>query len=388
MAYQPILSDTERTGLLSLPDNQDDLIRYYTFNETDLSLIRQRRGDSNRIGFAVQLALFRYPGTALSDELDITDPVLHWIGQQIGVDPREWPNYALRDKTRREHYQELRTYLRLETFGITHFRYMVSSMTDLAMQTDKGLMLASHMIDILREKRIILPSLDVIERICVKAIINANRRIRDLKEIKLYVPDYNKKYEALNTMIGGKINIKSIRSHWDEVLRLASSIKQGTVTASLMIRKLGSYPRQNGLAFALRELGRIERTLFILDWLQSVELRKRVHAGLNKGEARNALARAVFFNRLGEIRDRSFEQQRYRASGLNLVTAAIVLWNTVYLERATNSIMDNGDIDIDLLQYLSPLGWEHINLTGDYIWPHGRNPEKGAFRPLRTIEKP
>ncbi|GHL29097.1 hypothetical protein ECZU25_59100 [Escherichia coli] len=118
-------------------------------------------------------------------------------------------------------------------------------------------------------------------------------------------------------MIGGTLNIKHVRAHWDEILRLATSIKQGTVTASLMLRKLGSYPRQNGLAVALRELGRIERTLFILDWLQSVELRRRVHAGLNKGEARNALARAVFFNRLGEIRDRSFEQQRYRASGLN-----------------------------------------------------------------------
>jgi TnpA family transposase len=69
-------------------------------------------------------------------------------------------------------------------------------------------------------------------------------------------------------------------------------------------------------------------------WLQSVELRRRVHAGRNKGEARNALARAVFFYRPGEIRDRSFEQQRYRASDLNLVTAAIVLWNTVYLARA------------------------------------------------------
>ena len=82
-------------------------------------------------------------------------------------------------------------------------------------------------------------------------------------------------------------------------------------------RRHSRYPRQNGLAVALRELGRIERTLFILDWLQSVELRRRVHAGLNKGEARNAMARALFFNRLGEIRDRSFEQQRYRASGLN-----------------------------------------------------------------------
>jgi TnpA family transposase len=60
------------------------------------------------------------------------------------------------------------------------------------------------------------------------------------------------------------------------------------------------YPRQNGLAIALRKLGRIEHTLFILDWLQSVELRRRVNAGLNKGEARNALVRAVFFYRLGE----------------------------------------------------------------------------------------
>jgi TnpA family transposase len=61
------------------------------------------------------------------------------------------------------------------------------------------------------------------------------------------------------------------------------------------------------MVVALRELGRIERTLFILDWLQSAELRRRVHAGLNKGEASNALARPLFFNRLCEIRDRSFE---------------------------------------------------------------------------------
>jgi len=158
------------------------------------------------------------------------------------------------------------------------------------------------------------------------------------------------------------------------------------VTASLMLRKFGSYPRQNGLAVALRELGRIESTLFILDWLQSVELRRRVNAGLNKGEARNALARVVFFYRLGEIRDRSFEQQRYRASGLNLVTAAIVLWNTVYLERATNTLNGHGkSVDDTLLQYLSPLGWEHINLTGDYLWRSSTKVGAGKFRLLRPI---
>jgi TnpA family transposase len=69
------------------------------------------------------------------------------------------------------------------------------------------------------------------------------------------------------------------------------------------------------------------------------------------------LARAVFFNRLGELRDRSFENQRYRASGLNLVVAAIVLWNTVYLERAIEALRQDGcSIQNSLLQHLSPVG--------------------------------
>ena len=110
---------------------------------------------------------------------------------------------------------------------------------------------------------------------------------------------------------------------------------------------------------------------------------------MNKGEAKNALARAVFLNRLGEIRDRSFENQRYRASGLNLVVAAIVLWNTVYLERAVQALRKSGvDIDASLLRHLSPLGWEHINLTGDYIWRQSKPVEQGQFRPLREAKKP
>lgn len=211
-------------------------------------------------------------------------------------------------------------------------------------------------------------------------------RIRDLDDRKLYVPGSTKDYPALVAMISDTYNENPIRQHWDEVLRLATSIRQGTVTASLMLRKLGSYPRQNGLAVALCEIGRIERTLFILDWLQDVELRRRVHAGLNKSEARNALTRAVFFHRLGEIRDRSFEAQRYRASGLNSVTAAIVLWNTVYLEQAIEAMQARGvPVNSTLLPYLLPLGWEHINLTGDYVWQRDRKFGADKFRPLRPL---
>jgi hypothetical protein len=116
-------------------------------------------------------------------------------------------------------------------------------------------------------------------------------------------------------------------------------------------------------------------------------LRRRVHAGLNKGEARNSLARAVFINRLGEIRARTFEQPRYRASGLNLVTGAIVLWNTVYLERATQALRESGKLTDDgMLQFLSPLGWEHINLTGDYVRRQNMRVVEGKYRPLRDLK--
>jgi TnpA family transposase len=193
-------------------------------------------------------------------------------------------------------------------------------------------------------------------------------RIRDVGERRLYPIGDRKRWPKLEPTFGESIRLREIETQWDGILRAASSIQLGTVTASLLLRKLAAYPRQNRLALAMREFGRIERTLFLLNWMQDPTLRVRVQAGLNKGEAKNALARAVFFNRLGEVRDRSFEGQSTRASGLNLLVAAIVLWNTRHLEAAVEQVRGEIDVPDEYMHYLSPLGWEHINLTGDYIW--------------------
>jgi hypothetical protein len=73
------------------------------------------------------------------------------------------------------------------------------------------------------------------------------------------------------------------------------------------------------------------------------------------------------------------------ASVMNLVVAAIVLWNTVYLGRAIHGLREQGEsVDENLLAHLSPLGWEHINLTGDYVWHSSKRVAKGRFRPLRS----
>jgi hypothetical protein len=86
-------------------------------------------------------------------------------------------------------------------------------------------------------------------------------RIRDLKEKRLYtIPGVIVPAE-LAPLVAGHINMKAIHDHWQDILRLVISIKTGTVTASVILRKLAAYPRQNGLALALRELGKLERTL-------------------------------------------------------------------------------------------------------------------------------
>jgi TnpA family transposase len=105
-------------------------------------------------------------------------------------------------------------------------------------------------------------------------------RIRDLADKRLYVPGKVSQWPALTPLIGGTINEQLIEKQFLEVLRFAASIKHGTGTASLLLRKLGAYPRQNSLAVALREHGRIERTLFMLNWLRDPALRRRVNVGV------------------------------------------------------------------------------------------------------------
>jgi TnpA family transposase len=145
-------------------------------------------------------------------------------------------------------------------------------------------------------------------------------RIPNLADRRLYTFGLTGSWPMLAPFIAGRIDEKLIMAHWEDVLRLAVSVRTGMASASLLLKRLGAYPRQNGLALALREIGRIERTLFTLDWLETPALRRQTTAELNKGEARNALARAVCFHRLGRLRDRAVAAQQYRASGLALVT--------------------------------------------------------------------
>ena len=193
-------------------------------------------------------------------------------------------------------------------------------------------------------------------------------RLRDLADSKLFTLSESDVYVNINEIFRGKINKTVIKENYDEVLRVASSIKDGKVSAALMLNKLSSYSRQNGISTALREMGKIEKTIFILDYLSSEELRRKIQKGLNKGEAMNGLARAIFFGKQGELRERTVENQLQRASALNIIINAISIWNTLYLEKAIEYRKKEGNFNEELIANISPLGWEHINLLGEYTF--------------------
>lgn len=207
-------------------------------------------------------------------------------------------------------------------------------------------------------------------------------RLRDLADSKLFTIQMPNEFPKLENILRGRINTKIIQENFDDVLRVAHSIREGKVSGSLIMGKLGSYARQNKLATTLREMGRIEKTIFILDYISNETLRRRIQRGLNTGEAMNGLARALFFGKRGELRERGIQNQLQRASALNILINAISVWNTVYLTEATKLLEEKGNLREDLLKHVSPLGWEHINFLGEYNFDTSKVASLNSLRPL------
>jgi len=194
-------------------------------------------------------------------------------------------------------------------------------------------------------------------------------RLRNLSSLNLYGMSGIILPKVMRELVTAKANLLRIESQWPNIIRLIASIITHRVIPSEILRQLASFPRQNEIEIALREIGRIERTIFILTWISSPEMQRRNQMGLNKGEAQHSLKRALSFNHRGEITDRTSENQHLRMMHLNLLTAIIIYWNTKRLGQIVDDMSKKGIyIPQEKLAHLSPLGWEHIILTGYYRW--------------------
>ncbi|WP_047866607.1 Tn3 family transposase [Rubrobacter aplysinae] len=183
---------------------------------------------------------------------------------------------------------------------------------------------------------------------------------------------------------GNPIKTNLIRDNWEDILRVAGSLKLGTVKASDLTRALHSGAKQSELSKAIAEIGRIAKTLFLLSYVDDEAYRRRVLVQLNRHEKRHELAREIFHGDRGRVRKRYREGQEDQLSSLGLVLNAIALWNTLYLDRAVDHLRQEGeDVREEDLARISPLMNSHIHFTGRYHFRLDQAVAEGELRPLR-----
>lgn len=197
--------------------------------------------------------------------------------------------------------------------------------------------------------------------------INLMPRIRNWKDLKLFRPTKDARYTHIDELFSESINWEIIETRLPDMLRVALSIKAGRITASTLLRKLGTYSRKNKLYVAMRELGRVVRTVFLLKRLSDPELRRTIQAATNKSEAFNKFIQWVSFGGGGLIAENDRDEQRKLIKYNHLVANCLIFHNVYSLTRVLHGLAAEGyEIESESVSRLSPYLTEHINRFGKY----------------------
>ena len=177
MPRRSIWSGRQRAALFELPTDEAALLRHYTLSDDDIEHIRVRRGGHNRLGFALQLCAFRYPGRLLVAGEVIPRNVLRFIAAQLGMRAEDLDGYAVREETRREHLADIRLIYGYRMFSGRCARDLKVWLENEAEAARSNEGLARRFVEESRGRQVILPGLSVMERLCADALVAAERRI-------------------------------------------------------------------------------------------------------------------------------------------------------------------------------------------------------------------
>lgn len=171
--------DEERQALLGIPLDDDGMARCFTLSRVDQELVAARRRDANRIGFAVQLALLRYPGIALAQLEQPVAPLVQWLARQLAIPAAPFAGYARRPQTMTDHAHLLAKMLGLRSPTNADLPMMIEAAAQAAWSTERGQPIAAAVVSALRAAGIILPASSVIERAAIAGRARARRRASD-----------------------------------------------------------------------------------------------------------------------------------------------------------------------------------------------------------------
>lgn len=213
-------------------------------------------------------------------------------------------------------------------------------------------------------------------------------RLADVGGTRFWRVDPKADYGVLDALSRHRANVERVTRHWEDILRVAGSLKTGTIGAPELVRSLLKSDRPSSLTKAIRDLGRIPKTIHLLTYLDDESYRRRILIQLNRGEGRHAVARKICHGQRGEIRKRYREGQENQLNALGLVTNAVILWNTLYIEAALEQLRAEGfEIRPEDVARLSPLQTHHINMLGRYSFFLAEAVAKGGMRPLRNPDE-
>ena len=183
------------------------------------------------------------------------------------------------------------------------------------------------------------------------------------------------------------INMNLIRDNWDDLLRLVTTIKLKENTASAIFRRLNSYSRQHALYQTMKAFGQIIKSLFILRYVNEVELRQAIEKQLNKVELSNRFARAVAVGNPREYTQAEKEDQEIAEGCNRLIKNSIICWNYLYLERQLEKMTDPEAREslLRLIVTHSPMAWAHINMLGEYDFSDEKLKDSVGILPLKSV---
>lgn len=184
----------------------------------------------------------------------------------------------------------------------------------------------------------------------------------------LYKLDRTKSYGLLDAIINSTVDTALIREQWDQLVRVAASLRNRTAPAHVVLRRLASSAPSDRLAKALTALGRALRSLYLLRYIHEEDLRGRMQLQLNRGEGRHQVARRLFFANQGAFQTGDYEEIMNKASCLSLLSNAALVWNTVQMSRIVDQLRASGESITDAeLARISPLAFSHIIPNGTYF---------------------
>ena len=211
---------------------------------------------------------------------------------------------------------------------------------------------------------------EVIFAVCHLLGIAFAPRIKKFKKQQLYSFEKRSKLKSMGFKIlpSKRINLKLILENWEEILRFIATIKLRETTASQLFRRLSSYSRQHPLYAALKEYGKIIKTLFLLKYIDDLELRQAIEKQLNKQESSNKFGKAVFHGNNREFRQGTKEEQMTAEGCKRLIENSVICWNYLYLSQLIFNAETKEEKKhiIDIIKNGSVVTWQHINMQGEY----------------------